>query len=209
MASWTLSVFYARDSTTILTLYKSMVRSILEYCCPLWNPYKVTDIKRLEGVQRTVTSKITAVKHLNYWERLKTLKLMSLQRRRERYIILLMWKILNNCSPNDIAVEFSQPSRLGIKAKLPPLRKNGRMHHQTMYDNSFAVLGPKLWNAIPADLSISETFDDFKNKLTKFLESFPDNPPTTGYIAVNGNSLLDWRYGDKINDSKDNKINKW
>ena len=35
-----------------------------------------------------ITHKITEVQHLNYWERLNELKLYSLQRRRERYIII-------------------------------------------------------------------------------------------------------------------------
>jgi len=34
-----------------------------------------------------LTSKISEVRHLSYWDRLKKLNLMSLQRRRERYII--------------------------------------------------------------------------------------------------------------------------
>ena len=41
----------------------------------------------------TFTYKITEVQHLNYWERLRELKLYSLQRRRERYIIIHIWKI--------------------------------------------------------------------------------------------------------------------
>ena len=35
VASLALSVFRARDRTLMLTLYKSLVRSHLEYCCPL------------------------------------------------------------------------------------------------------------------------------------------------------------------------------
>ena len=94
--SWVFSVFKTRDGTVMTTLYKSLVRSTLEYCCPLWNPGKVTDIQLIEGVQRTFTSRISGLQHLNYWERLARLKLMSLQRRRERDIILMMWKILHN-----------------------------------------------------------------------------------------------------------------
>ena len=41
MAAWTLSAFRDRSQVVMLTLYKSMVRSKLEYCCPVWNPAKV------------------------------------------------------------------------------------------------------------------------------------------------------------------------
>ena len=68
-AAWVLSVFHTRSSTIMLTLYKSMVRSLLEYCCPLWNPSKVSDIQELEGVQRTFTSRIAGTQHLYYWGR--------------------------------------------------------------------------------------------------------------------------------------------
>jgi len=110
VAAWVLGVFKTRDRTTMLTLYKSLVRSHLEYCCPLWHPSKISDIQQLEGVQRTFTAKISGVQHLNYWERLKALKVMSLQRRRERYIILQMWKILHDLIPNDLNITFADPS---------------------------------------------------------------------------------------------------
>ena len=32
----------------------------------------------------------------------------------------------------------------------------------------------------------------FKSNLDQFLKLFPDTPPTPGYIAANGNSLVDW-----------------
>ena len=92
-ASWVLSVFSTREATTMITLYKSLLRSLLEYSCPLWNPKKVSDIQQLEAVQRTFTKRIWGLQDKDYWSRLQTLKLMSLQRRRERYIILHMWKI--------------------------------------------------------------------------------------------------------------------
>jgi hypothetical protein len=63
---------------------------------------------------------------------------------------------------------------------------------QSLYDSSFAVIGPRLWNTIPSDL---HNIDDqllFKVKLTRFLKSFSDNPPACNYSCPNGNSLLDW-----------------
>ena len=65
-AAWVLSVFHSRSPEIMLTLYKSMVRSLLEYCCPLWSPTKVTDILELENVQKLFTTKIAGMSELNY-----------------------------------------------------------------------------------------------------------------------------------------------
>ena len=192
IASWALSAFKARDKTTMLTLYKSLVRSQLEYCCPLWNCHKVTDIQVLEGVQKTFTSRIWGLQHLDYWQRLKALKLMSLQRRRERYLLIHMWKILNGCSPNDIDIKFCDPSRKGVRAKVPSLCKSNSLRNQSLYDHSFAVQGPRLLNTIPAHLHQLTQPATFKSALTKYLLTIPDTPPVVGYVGANSNSLLDW-----------------
>ena len=93
MAAWVFSIFFTRRTEILIILYKSLVRCHLEYCSPLWNPPKIADIQNLESIQRTFTSKIAGLKDLHYWERLKKLSLLSLQRRRERYIAIYMWKI--------------------------------------------------------------------------------------------------------------------
>ena len=54
----------------------------------------------IEGIQRTFTYEITEVPHLNYWERLHELKLYSLLRRRDHYIIIYIWKIMQHMVPN-------------------------------------------------------------------------------------------------------------
>ena len=38
-AAWVLSVFKTRDTLVMMSLYKSLFRSIIEYCCPM-EPYK-------------------------------------------------------------------------------------------------------------------------------------------------------------------------
>ena len=77
----------------MMLLYKTYVRSITEYCCVLWSPHLQCDVIKIESIQRSFTSKIVGYKDLSYWERLKQLGLYSLQRRHERYKIILVWKI--------------------------------------------------------------------------------------------------------------------
>ena len=130
-ASWVLG------STSVqLQLYKSLVRCRVEYCCPLW---KVEDIQ-FAGLQ-----------NLNYWQRLSKLKLLSLQRRRERYMIIHVWKILSRNAPNDVNMEFRQNSRLGIRVKIPPFSRTAPQAVTRLYDESFAVHAGKLWNILPSD----------------------------------------------------------
>ena len=179
----------------MLTLYNSLVRSKLEYCCPLWNPSSVADIQKLEKVQRVFTSKVSGCKELDYWERLKALKIQSLQRRRERYIIIHTWKILNNLTNNDIGISFTDTensSRSGISATVPPVPRKVPSKVATLYENSFAVQAPKLWNCLPKNVKGALTLSSFKGSLGEFLNQIPDMPPTTGYTGVNHNSILDW-----------------
>ena len=93
-------------------------------------------------MQRTFTARIRNISCLNYWERKKSPKLASLQRRRYRYILLHMWKTLHGICPNDLQIKFTDPLRLGIKAIVPAISRAARQRNHTLYEHSFAVLGP-------------------------------------------------------------------
>ena len=115
---WILRTFTCRDELSMLTLYRSLLLPLLEYCCQLWHPWKLSESKALEGVQRTFTSKIYSVRSYNYWDRLQKLHLYSLERRRERYIIIYTWKIINERVPNvnsdgSVGVSIRNHPRLG------------------------------------------------------------------------------------------------
>ena len=175
----------------MMTLYKTYVRSQLEYCSILWHPQTIEDIELIEGVQRTFTSKISGLSYKNYWERLEVLNLMSLQRRRERYILIMMWKIHNGFVPNDMRIEFRVNERLGLRAGLPGIPRGCRDRVRTQYDSSFAYLGPKLWNLLPKSINLIDKLQKFKGELTRFVLSLPDKPPVHGYARENNNSLAE------------------
>ena len=191
--SWILSVFRTRDSYSMLTLFRSLVLSILEYSCPLWSPYRIQDIAKLEAVQRRFTSKFDSIKHLDYWDRLKSLKLMSLQRRRERYILIYAWKILNKKVPNDVGMVWQDNARKGKVAVIPNLPSSVTKIN-TSFDRFFKVNAGRLWNCIPKTVNKVTSLEGFKSKLDSYLMNIPDCPPVAGYATINTNSIIDWFY---------------
>ena len=189
--SWILSVFYSREPRVMLKLFKSLVLNIVEYCCPLWSPHRIQDVARIEAVQRRFTFKIAGVQHLNYWDRLKALNLMSLQWRRERYILLYAWKILNNEVPNDVDRSWRDCSRRRKVACIPAIPSRVSKINST-YDHFFKVKAAKLWNCLPKNVNNKCSLSSFKETLDAFILNIQDCPPVSGYTTVNSNSLLDW-----------------
>ena len=100
MCSWILRTFQSRSPDVMLTLWKSMVLPILDYCSQLWSPTKVGEIQQIEQVQKNFTRKIRSNSQEDYWCRLSRNNLYSLERRRERYRIIYVWKILEGMVPN-------------------------------------------------------------------------------------------------------------
>ena len=113
---------------------------------------------------------------------------MSLQRRRERYTILHTFKILHNIAPNDINITFTNSDRRGICANIPILSRSAKLRFQSLYDSSFAVLAPRLWNTLPKRIRQEESFTKFKASLTRHLLTILDQPPIAGIAS--SNSLL-------------------
>ena len=189
--NWILRTFKSRSSNVILFLFKTFVIPKLEYGCQVWSPYLKKDIIRVESLQKTLTSKIEGLDGLNYHQRLKHLKLYSMQRRRERYIMITMWKIYKEFIPNHMKLDFYQTPRFGAKARRK-YNNAARGHIHTVRFHNFTSLGPALFNLIPKFIKEKNSMDSFKHHLDIFLQKIPDCPPSPGYVCVNNNSIVDW-----------------
>ena len=89
------------------TLFNSLIRPLVEYICEIWNPYKIKLINEIEQIQRSFTHRISGMRDMDYYERLKTLGISSLQRRREKIIIINIWNIKwNFTTPKTSIVEI-------------------------------------------------------------------------------------------------------
>ena len=149
---WILRTFNTRETAPLLILWKSLVQSKLEYCSQLWCPLKTGDIQAIEMVQRSFLRKLSCTGHMSYWEQLKSLQLYSLERRRERYRIIYVWRILEGQVPNvgTQKVVGKWHERRGREC-IPP-RVNARAHSQVqkLIYASLAVHGQKLFNTLPS-----------------------------------------------------------
>ena len=85
-------------------MFKSLVRSQLEYANSVWCPFKVGLIENIEKVQRRATKLVGTCRGLSYEDRLKFLKLPTLKCRRMRDDMIHVYKILHNvCDDKDTA----------------------------------------------------------------------------------------------------------
>ena len=78
-------------------LYKTLVRTHLEFASSVWHPYKSKYIEMIENVQRIATKQLPGLKNLSYPERLRKLKLPTLTLKRIRGDMIELqnteWKI--------------------------------------------------------------------------------------------------------------------
>ena len=194
--AWVLRTFKTRDRFPLLILWKSLILPILDYCSQLWCPAAPGKIRALEVVQMNYIRKIFGMSSLDYWEQLKTLKMSSLQRRRERYICIYMWKTLENIVPN-FGIEVSHSQRNGRYCKIPKISTMASCRVQNLRFNSIGVNGPRLFNCLPVNLRNMSccSIGSFKKSLDSHLSSIPDEPRVPGltkYCSRGSNSIKDY-----------------
>ena len=151
LAGWILRTFTTRDPQVMLTLYKSLVMSRLaEYASHLWSPYLLKHVCLIEKVQRAFTKHISGMCFLSYSKRLEVLKLYSLQRRRERYGIIYVWKMIEGLVPNlsdPITCSFS-----GRRGRTCVVCHSGAGRLGTLKCNSFRWRSIRMFNRLPKSI---------------------------------------------------------
>ena len=82
----------------LITLYKSIVRPLLEYGTPVWSPFLMKDIRKIESIQRHATKLVPNISNSSYESRLLEFGLPTLEYRRDRYDMLQVYKVLHDKS---------------------------------------------------------------------------------------------------------------
>ena len=121
MSGIILRTFTTRERNVMLQLYSTYIRSRLEYCSIVWSPSLQGDINKVERIQKSFTARIEGMENKNYHERLKELKMYSLERRRERYMIIYAWEMVEGRRENILNLRTRKIGRTRrmIQDKIP------------------------------------------------------------------------------------------
>ena len=194
-----LRTFHTREKELMMILFNTYIRSRLEYCCPIWSPSEKAqgEINEIERIQKSFTSRIRGMEGLDYHQRLKQLKLYSLERRRERYLIILAWQMREGFIENTLDLKFTKNRAWRVWAPVVSWSKNGKnVKHsvRTKLHNSPAIKMARLFNKQPIDLRrmTGVTVKTYKEHLDVWLKRIPDTPKIDNYkCSAETNSIAD------------------
>ena len=172
-----LRTFQGRSRGLMLTLLRSLVQPRLDYCSQLWSPSDQTSINQLESVQRNLVDRIkdSKLQGMNYWEKLKDLKVYSQERRRERYRILFIWKISQGLVSGYPLKFTSGENRRGRLVIPKPVVRASPSIVRKARERSIGVRGAQVFNLLPENLRNENCGDIalFRNHLDIFGQPQP------------------------------------
>ena len=183
----------------MVTLWKSLIVPHFDYGNVIWAKMNTqTDRQILEGPLRNFSRRVNGMSSLNYWQRLEKLKIHSIERRTERFMLFYTWKSMMNIVPNIGFITWNHP-RKGKMIRYNKIRGNS-LHMRSMKECSIFRHGPKLYNSLPKCLREWDgSFSSFKCLIDNFMSLIPDRPCLQGYHSnnydLNGgmtNSIIHW-----------------
>ena len=158
------------DKETFTPLYKTLVRTRLDYASSVYSPYKLKHVDQLEAVQRRATKQLPGMKDKPSTDRLKELKLPTLSYRRLSWDMIEVNKIINGIHDKN-ATQF-----LKLWKDMAP-RTGPRGNPKTVFTkratnnlrkNSFTPRVAGIWNCLPENVVSAPSVNSFKNRLHKF-----------------------------------------
>jgi ribonucleases P/MRP protein subunit RPP40 len=154
-----------KDRDILLSLYKSLVRPLLEYSTPAWSPHYIKDKELLERVQHRFTRMFYRLKSLKYEERLVELGIWSLEERRNRADLIEAFKIIKGLAGTSLQCLFDLRNESKTRGHSLKLAKHRCNLDLRKYFFSERVVDR--WNALDEMCVGSLTINSFKNALRR------------------------------------------
>ena len=128
-------------------LYKTYLQPLADYCSHLYSPIKYNKIESLEAISQVWTRMGPQIKNKHFWDRLKLLGISSIQRRQERYCIILCWKILEGLVPQQGNIRGIWRPYKGRLVNIPTIKSTKKA--RGLREASFTIQGGRLFNSLP------------------------------------------------------------
>ena len=149
-------------------LYLAHVRSILEYCSPMWSPNHVKDIIKLERVQRQASKFILNDYVSPYHERCTALSILPLCFRREIIDLCFLYSYLHGKLSCDYSSNFElacphnglRSAQQGVLFKLPLCKT-------VQFQCTYFYRTVRLWNTLPFVIRDASSLQIFKKNLNE------------------------------------------
>ena len=150
------------DGQIFNMLFKSLVRPGLEYCHSVWRPHLVTEMRKVEQVQRRATKLVPEVKNLPYSDRLKALNLPSMEYRLRRGDMIEVWKVLNEAYNGEFQW-LKMNADTNTRSNGAKLVYDGKSNPQKC--RAFSQRVQRDWRSLPPSVVNARTLNSFKTAL--------------------------------------------
>ena len=154
------------DKKSFVCIYKSLVRSQMEYASSVWSPYRLGLIELLEKTQRRATKIFKGCKNLKYHDRLKLLDLPSMVQRRKRGDMIEVFKILNGHYEEECVPFLQMAAEKRTRGNSQRLQK--RQARKDIRKYSFCLRVVNEWNDLPEKVVNSKSVNEFKRNIDVF-----------------------------------------
>ena len=158
--------FVSRNTSLLKQAYVTYVEPLLEDCTPVWSPYLIKDIAKIENVQRYFTRRLFTRNTLNYADRLKILNLESLEQRRLKFDLKMYFQIIHGLVNLDKDKFFVfLPKSHGTRSHDFQLQLP--LYHSNLLSNTFAGRAIDCWNGLSAQAVSAKSLGCFKSYLNE------------------------------------------
>ena len=156
--------FCSRNPQLLIKAYITYVRPLLEYNTYIWSPCDIGNITKIENVQRRFTKRINVLADLSYKDRLIALNLESLELRRLKFDLVMMYKIVHNLVDLDCDSFVNVTSTITRNANLKIFKPRAVC---TIRANFICVRSINAWNFLSETTRAASSIAIFKRLLSK------------------------------------------